>query len=234
MSIVFDVAVVAIIALLVFLGYKRGFIRTVFNFVGYIVAAVLASFVGNSLAQLIFNSFFRSKAVELINGELTKVTGSVPLDQMLQQAFAAIPDNIRAFAPENALEQLQNGLTQGTPTTANVAEAIVSNVVGPIAIMILQMLAFVILFIILGIVVKIITSQLKFIDKIPLVGTANSVLGLVIGLAEAVIFLFVFTSIIAMLIQLSGNQWAGLNTNVVDNTLIFKFIYAYNPFIQLK
>lgn len=31
MSIVFDIAVVAIVALLVFLGFHRGFVRTVFN-----------------------------------------------------------------------------------------------------------------------------------------------------------------------------------------------------------
>lgn len=234
MSTIFDIAVVAIVVLLIFLGYKRGFIRTVFNFIGYIAAAVLAFLLGNSIAELIFNSFFRSRAVELINSELSKAAGGQSISEMIQRAFAAIPENIRAFVPEGAISQIEQGLTQSTPTTTDVSEAIVSEIIGPIAIMILQLLLFVILFIILCIVVKLVTRQLKFIDKIPFVGTANSVLGLVIGLAEAVIFLFLFTSIAAMLIQLSGNQWTWLNSSVVEDTLIFKLIYAYNPFIQLK
>ncbi len=233
MSIVFDIAVVAIVALLVFLGFHRGFVRTVFNLVGYILAAVLAFFISSPISVWIFQTFFRSKAVDLISGELAKATQGMDLNQMVQQAIGAIPENLKAFVPDGAIATIENGLS-AAPTTAEVANTVVDQLVGPIAEMVIQLLLFVILFLILCIVVKIITRMLKFIDKIPFVGTANSVLGLFVGLAEAVVFLFFFTSIVAMIIQLSGNQWDAVNQSVVDQSYIFKFIYEYNPLTQIN
>lgn len=61
MSIIFDIAVVAIVALLVFLGFHRGFVRTVFNLVGYILAAVLAFFISSPISVWIFQTFSEAK-----------------------------------------------------------------------------------------------------------------------------------------------------------------------------
>lgn len=233
MSIIFDIAVVAIVILLVFLGYHRGFVRTVFNLIGYILAAVLAYFISSPLATWIFQTFFRNSVVELINGELAKATQGMDINQMVQQAIASIPENFRAFVPENALATVENSLSS-VPTTAEVANTVVDQLVGPIASLAIQGLLFVVLFILLCIVVKLVTRMLKFIDKIPFVGTANSVLGLVVGLAEAVVFVFFFTSIVAMLITLSGDQWSAVNQSVVDQSYIFRFIYEYNPLTKIN
>ena len=42
MSIILDLAILVIVILAIFIGYKRGFIRTVINLIGYIAAAFLA------------------------------------------------------------------------------------------------------------------------------------------------------------------------------------------------
>lgn len=234
MSIVFDIAVVAIVVLLVFLGYRRGFVRTALNLVGHLAAAVLAFLLSSPIADWIFRTFLRGSSVDLIVNGLSDMTAEQNLSEVVEKAFSAIPESIRTFAPEGAFEDVRNQLMQTVPTHSEIANTIVDQLVAPIATTILQLLLFLILFLLFCVVVKLVSRMLKIIDKLPLIGSINSTLGLVVGLAEAVVFLAFFTGIVAMLIQMSGNQWAALNQDVVDQTFIFKYIYEYNPLIQLK
>lgn len=236
MAIVFDVVVFAILILLVILGYKRGLIRTVVNLVGYVISAVLAFFVSLPVSQFLFSTFFKSSAVDLINQEIAKLSGGQSVAAMLDAAFAAIPKNISTFASEyvGPLDQVKDSIIATTPTTADLANVVVDTVIAPIATMLLQTIVFLVLFILFCIIVKLLTRTLKFIDKVPLVGTANAVLGAVFGVLEAFLFLFLFTTVIAFIIQISGNQLDSINQNIVNQTYVFKILYEYNPLLSIK
>lgn len=233
MAIIFDVAVFAIVILLLILGYKRGFIRTVINLVGYAVSAVLAFFISQPVAGFIFESFFRKGSVDMINGELGKLSGGQSVAELLDTAFAAIPERISALASSyvGSLDQIKDTIAASAPTTADVATAVVDQVIGPIATIMIQSIVFLVLFIVFCILVKLVTKTLKIIDKLPVIGTANAVLGLVVGLVQAVIFLFIFTSVVALIIQLSGNQMDAVNSEIVGQSHVFKAIYNMNPFV---
>ncbi len=233
MAIIFDVAVFAIVILLLILDYKRGFIRSVINLVGYAVSAVLAFFISQPVASFIFSSFFRKGSVDMINGELAKLSGGQSVASLLDSAFAAIPERITALASSyvGPLDEIKASIAASAPTTADVATAVVDQVIGPIVTIMIQSLVFLILFIVFCVLVKIITKALKIIDKLPVIGTANAVLGLVVGLVQAVIFLFIFTSVVSLIIQMSGNQMDAINSEVVGSSRIFKAIYNMNPFV---
>lgn len=233
MAIIFDVAVFAIVILLLLLGYKRGFIRTVINLIGYAVSAVLAYFLSQPLATFIFDAFFRKGSVDMINGELTKLSGGQSVSSLLDSAFAAIPERVMALASSyvGPLDEIKASIAASAPTTADVAAAVVEQVIGPIVTIMIQSFAFLILFIVFCILVKIITKALKIIDKLPVIGTANAVLGLVVGLVQAVIFLFIFTSAVSLVIQMSGNQMDVVNSEIVGQSHVFKAIYNMNPFV---
>lgn len=234
MSIILDLAILVIVILAIFIGYKRGFIRTVINLIGYIAAAFLAHVVSLPISQFIFNTFLHSKSVELIQNAITKQTGEQSVTQLIDTAFAAIPEKINTLASSyiGSTEEIKNNLIQSTPTTAEIAENVVNKVVEPISTMIIQTLAFIILFIVFCIAVKLITKALKIIDKIPLIGSANAALGAVIGIVQAIVFVLIFTAVIAMIINLSGNQLENLNNSVINQSYVFKIIYEYNPLLS--
>lgn len=234
MSIILDVAVLVILFLAIFIGYKRGFIRTIINLIGYIAAAILAHLVSLPISQFIFNTFLRSKSVELIQNAISEHAGGQSVTELINTAFAAIPEKINTLAASyiGSMEEIKNNLIQSTPTTAEIAENVVDKVVAPISTMIIQTLAFIVLFIVFCIAVKLITKALKIIDKIPLIGSANAALGAVIGIVQAVVFLLIFTIVIAMIINLSGNQLEAINNSVIDQSYVFKIIYEYNPLLS--
>ncbi len=234
MSIILDLAVLAIIILAVFIGYKRGFIRTVINLVGYIVAAVLAYVVSLPISQFIFNTFLRKQSVELIQSAVEKQSGGQSVAQLIDTAFAAIPEKVHTLAASyiGSTEAIKNNLISSTPTTAEIAENVVNKVIEPISTMIIQTLAFIILFIVFCIAVKLITKALKVIDKIPLLGSANAALGAVVGIIQAIVFVLIFTAAVAMVINLTGNQMENLNNTVIEQSYVFKIIYEYNPILR--
>ena len=85
MSIILDLAILVIVILAIFIGYKRGFIRTVINLIGYIAAAFLAHVVSLPISQFIFNTFLRSKSVELIQNAITKQTGEQSVNNTIRK-----------------------------------------------------------------------------------------------------------------------------------------------------
>ena len=57
-------------------------------------------------------------------------------------------------------------------------------------------------------------------------------LGAVIGIVQAIVFVLIFTAVIAMIINLSGNQLENLNNSVINQSYVFKIIYEYNPLLS--
>lgn len=230
MAILYDVALILILAIIIFLGYKRGFIRTVVSLVGYVVSAVLAFLVSQPIANFIFDAFFRNSAIDMISAEVNKISAGQTVPQLLDTAIAAIPEKITALASGYVnIDEVKQTILASAPTAGDLSVTVVDQVIGPIATLVMQTAIFFVLFLVFCIVVKLITRALKIVDKLPVVGQANAVLGLLVGIVQAVVFLFLFTCVIALIVQLSGNQLEYINQDVIDKTYIFRLLYEINP-----
>ena len=64
--------------------------------------------------------------------------------------------------------------------------------------------------------------------KIPLGGTANTVLGGAAGLIEAGLYLALLTALLRIIIGLSGNIIPFVNTETIDNTVFYRYIYYFS------
>lgn len=111
--------------------------------------------------------------------------------------------------------------------TDDFAKAITDNMVKPMLLVPMRALIFMVLFIILNIILSLIAKMLKGINKIPLIGGLNKVLGAVAGLAEGVIVIFIICILINVAITLSDNSLIFLNTMTIDETMIFHKIYYF-------
>ena len=111
--------------------------------------------------------------------------------------------------------------------TDNFARAIINDMVKPILLVPMRALIFVILFVIIAIILSIITNLLKLVNKIPLIGAINKVLGAVAGAAEAVVVVFLVCIFVQVIVVLSENTLIFLNTMTIDETFIFQKIYYF-------
>lgn len=112
-------------------------------------------------------------------------------------------------------------------TRVDFKEAVMNGVVKPSCMLIIRTAAFAIIFLILSIVLRIITSAAKLVNKIPVIGKVNSLLGFILGLAEGIIAVFVVCLGIRLAVSLAGTNSILFNQTVIDSTFLFKWFYGF-------
>ena len=231
MSVALDIIPLIIVVILLFLGYHRGLLRSVLGLCGSVIAALSAYLVSIPVAEWIFQTFLRSGAYNTVTNILSTLSQEQPANTLLHQVIAALPNNLSAFIPTQMVESIQMQWTNTIPTTEQIATTITDELIAPIATTTIQLITFLIVFVIFCIVVRVLMRVLKLVDRIPLIGNLNASLGLLAGGVEAILFLLLFTGLVALMIQLSANEWPLLNNQIVEKTIFFRFLYQMNPLI---
>lgn len=96
----------------------------------------------------------------------------------------------------------------------------------PAVILPLTALIFSLIFAIIGFVLRVVVKCFSIVEKIPVVGRANTVLGGFVGLVESFAVLLVISFALHAVIILTGNKMVFFNTPTIEATRAFKFIYG--------
>ena len=96
------------------------------------------------------------------------------------------------------------------------------------AVYLLRSLLFFVIFGAAMTIVRRLSRASSAVKKIPLVGTANTVLGGAAGLIEAGLYLALLTAFLRIIIGLSGNIIPFVNTETIDNTVFYRYIYYFS------
>ena len=72
----------------------------------------------------------------------------------------------------------------------------------------------------------------KIFNKIPLLGGANKLAGGVAGFAIAGIDIIILSSLLSIIVVLSGNGFEWLNTDVIEGSKILAITMPFNPFLK--
>lgn len=113
-------------------------------------------------------------------------------------------------------------------TSSSVKTAIINGIIEPTFIMATRTVIFIVIFAVVSIVLGLIASALKFVNKIPVLGGMNAVLGGAVGLVEGVITLCVVCIVARMIISLSGGNIVFMNEATIDSTLLFRVFYNFD------
>ena len=96
------------------------------------------------------------------------------------------------------------------------------------AVSLLTMVAFLIIFLLAMLIVRALVKLARSVNRVPVVGGINRLLGGVLGAAEAFLLCYLIGMAATVLISFSENRWGWLNTAVVQKT------YLLNWFIQFE
>ena len=92
----------------------------------------------------------------------------------------------------------------------------------------LTMVAFLIIFLLAMLIVRALAKLTRNVNRVPVVGGVNRVLGGVLGAAEAFLLCYLLGMAVTVLITISENRWGWLNTAVVQQSTLL------NWFVQFK
>lgn len=97
-----------------------------------------------------------------------------------------------------------------------------------VAVALLTMVAFLIIFLLAMVIVRALAKLTREVNRVPVVGGLNRVLGGALGAAEAFLLCYLIGMAVTVLISFSENRWDWLNTAVVQKSTIL------NWFVQFK
>ena len=110
-------------------------------------------------------------------------------------------------------------------TKSSAKTALMDGIISPACIIIIRSIVVILLFIVFVAILGIIARGAGFINKIPVIGKINSLLGGVAGLCEAAVIIVLFCLVTRLISSMFGGEVILFNDTAINSTFLFKSIY---------
>lgn len=203
-SLIFD-GIALLIFIAVIIGYaKKGFAGALVHLVGYFVACAGAWLLSDWLSPVIAE-WFRPAISQQVENALAQWQ----LDGSIQQAGGFF----------TWLQQL-TGLEFSVDSTA---QAVTDMIVQTGLTLLISMILWLVLFSVLMILVRCISGKLRLINRIPVIGTANSFLGGLLGAAIGFIWVWLYVLLMRLVVPavLGNDAQIGLQESILCGNIIY-------------
>jgi uncharacterized membrane protein required for colicin V production len=229
MSIILDLAVVAVIIINVILSAKKGFVKTVVEVVGFIIALSLAFSLSTPVAEYTYDSFV-GPAVEKSLTESTQNIADTSPNDLFETLPPIITENAKNFgiSTESILGEISGSVKENS---TEAVQTISQDIVRPITVKIISMVATLLIFLVLSIVVKFLAKVLNKLFSFSIIGKINTNLGGVIGFFKGIVFATVLCVAISLVINLTGSGFWVFTPDNINATYLFKFFTSFSQFI---
>lgn len=259
MAFIVDIIIVALLALSIIMGYKRGLVKTLFGCFSLIAAILLASLFGAPVGSAIKNSFLFDGVEQSVTNEISSKVDDVsglqaqtPEGEEMPQNSITMSDGQRIvedFAnsdfgktvfrlgvnEEQIKRDFANAIDNGINTFSGATDIkglLVSIIAGPVLDCIASALGTVIVFIVSLILLKILCFFIDKLFKLPILNTLNKYGGLVAGIISGFIGVFALCMIMETMLPIIPENpvvYVGMS----EHTLLYRFFVNLNPVISL-
>ncbi len=223
--ILFDLAILAVLAIFLWRGYAKGFILTLCGFLAIFVALIGASILSNALAEPVAKTMepviahriqdALAQAIEetdfiSVDGSIVQTPEELPLHEVIQQLT-------ESKLYQNFAASFQAAVDSGAAEiTTNAARSIAHFA----AVQIARTVIFAVSFFAILIAWFFLSHALDLVAKLPVLNSVNQLAGGAVGLAKGVLLLF----IAAWLFKDSF-----VPPEAVEQTYLLKFFCTVNP-----
>ncbi len=217
------ILVIGILAVMTFLGFKKGLIKMVLSMISLIVTIIAVSIVTPIISDLIKDNTSVMATIEAAVDESLEIDDEV-LDNVQLDVIdnLEIPDVIKNLIKDN--ETIEKYKEMGIESFNTYVVKLVANTI-------FNVIVFVVSFIIVFIAVRIVFAAINLISKLPVIHQVNTLAGTVVGFVEGVIIVWIFFAVVTMFgstefgmdvfAQINGNAFLSF---VYNNNLIMKYL----------
>ncbi len=222
------IVILALIIGNVIWGYKKGFMQVALSLVSWIIVLIACQVATPIVADAIMEhtpladtvqEFVTEKINTIADDAMNGVTDGVLNNETIAEIEAALPEQIKeAILGENEsfadLINSADNMKEIEIDTTGVAKG-AANLIALIIVLILTRIALIV-----------VEKVLDLVAKLPLIGQANTLLGIVAGAIKGLVWCWVVLTVIAML------AYTGANTELialVNESPILIWLYEKNP-----
>ena len=223
MAVVVDIVLIAIVALAAFLGYRRGVLKSVIKFVLLLVSVLLAKTLASPLAESLSGSLpmpgIGTKLASYLNVNMVKLEEMSLAELLGDWGF-----------PEEAAKSVEE-FVSSTAQSAN--ESITRQVTPAIDKLLTEVIFFAFLLLVFWLIAILLTTLINNMLDLPVIGTANHILGLVAGIAVGLLTVLVITFIAGWSFPLLDASLDISVSEICEQSVVINFLQNLNPFMGL-
>lgn len=228
MAYLLDGVLILLFVLAIWLGHKRGFIKTVTGVVAFIAAVAVASLLSGPVAQFVYDNTVEPTVVETIDSYTAAATGS--LESGVDEALSSLPGFVTNLLANGGIASGADVLAKvgNTADAAALGQNIADNVVEPLVIPLLKMIATLILFILAYILASLLLRVLNVVAKLPLLKQVNKSLGTVAGVLSGALWVLFAVSVLQVVAAVAGSDFV-INPALLADTIVTNWLIGINP-----
>lgn len=222
MSLILDLLVVGVVLLFIFFGFRKGFINTLIEVVGTLLAIVIAFSLSVPLSEAVYQSFVEKTVSQSVDNALAGYTGYA-VEQTVNDLWQE-NGTIAYFAGLTGIEKedVIAGASRSSQGGVDAVSAFVKDSVArPVATFAVRVILIALLLLILLILVKIVSKLIGKIFSFSLFGTINSVLGAVLGGVKGLLAAVVVCVLLGTVITASATGLLGFTKDSIDQSMLF-------------
>ena len=218
-----DLIIIVTIAITAIIAAKVGLIRTVYQFFSSIIALVLAFFIYPVLETILKLTPLYVSIQDGVRGILPEV-GNIGLQgqaKLIRESFNWMPEFLIDKLIENNNPEIYNLLGVST---------LIDYIVTSIANICIMAIALLICFVVIKIALTIGVGILDLVAKLPILKTANTWGGFIVGIIKGMLIVWIICLIIPFLIMLP--QFSGLEA-LVEQSYLMNLFYNNNIILEV-
>jgi len=206
---IFDLFILLIVFLFGFLGLRNGLAYSVFRFLGWIIAIVVAVFLQSTVVNLLkeytmFYEDYSTHITDVCHGFVDRYTGGIP---------GSVP---------GAFGESLEGIT----------DEIIETAADNIALASFTVIVFIGIVFLVKFILFLLTMLLSKKYHDGFVGGIDGILGCMLGVAQGIVIVFVLLTLLMPLsFAISPNFYDAVNLRM-QNSLFTELLYVHNPFLN--
>lgn len=207
MGIILDVVILLILALCIFIGYKRGLVKVIFGLVAIIGAVIITVILYRPITNLIINNTqIDENIASAIEQKLT------PEEEQKQEENNKFLEKYIS----DAKNDIQTGIVKST------SQIIAVNVV--------SISVSLILYILVRVALTIVGTVTDVFAKLPIIKQFNKAGGTIYGILEGILIIYAILAVTFFIVTATNNIEV---ENFIDTSYITKLLYSNNIILNI-
>ena len=212
MGIILDIILIALIALSIFLGYKKGLIKLAVKLFAFVIAVVVTLVLYKPVSNLIIEK------TEL-DDNIKKV--------IIENGTQEIEENNGEIKEDGFMAYMQDYVGD---TIAEAQNDIVTNVAEVVSVKAINSIAIIGIFVVTRVALILLTFISDIITKLPIIKQFNKLGGTVYGVLRGLLIVYFVLAIAFLVVSATGNNAI---ISAIDGSIVTKFMYTNNILLNI-
>jgi len=232
MAVIFDSIIILIFLGSVISGFKKGFLVTVVDTVGFLISLAAALLFTKPFSVFLKGTVIYTNVFHGIKKSFSTLFQSNIESIDLTKLFAEKPSGfvklLNGFGTniDSASNEFHKIVASGTQ---NANSAFVDSIITPAANAVVTVVAFLLILAACSIVLMFVKLIFKGVSKIPVISGANKFAGFIVGILLGALRITIFCMLINLLLPYLAGLGLPVSATMIDHTVLFQYFTEKNP-----